>query len=214
MWGIGWLKKSKPMNLGIDVSHHNALVQWDEVAKDPQQIGYVFIKATEGQNYVDSALKFNATEARKAGLKIGYYHFATLNTSNVVEDATAEARFFISTILKCPAPDMPLVLDIESNKANVPASFVELWIKTFFAELEKLGYKDYLLYSYTPFLNANLPAGHSLGHIRLWLAAYVNTSTPRLPIGWASYYIWQYSAMGKIAGIKAYCDLNKFNKSA
>lgn len=198
------------MKLGIDASHHQGHILWGEVAKDKQEIGYAFLKATEGQNYVDSALKYNATEAKKAGLKISYYHFATLNTPNIIPDATAEAIFFVSTIKKCPIPDLPIVLDIETNKAGLSPDQVQLWIKTFFLELSNLGYTDYLLYSYTPFLNANLPSKHQFGNIRLWLAAYTNSLTPRLPNGWNEYFIWQYSAKGRVKGISTECDMNRF----
>jgi GH25 family lysozyme M1 (1,4-beta-N-acetylmuramidase) len=216
MWGFPFPffnlkpKPGKAMTvLGIDVSHHNGKINFDEVAKDPQGISYVFIKATEGQTYTDSTLKYNATEAKKAGLRVGYYHFASLNTKNVTEDARAEAKFFVAAISKCPYPDMPVVLDIESNKASVPATLVEIWIRSFFAEISNFGYTDYLLYSYTPFLNANLPSNHTLGDIRLWIAAYTKNPTPKLPIGWNNYHIWQYSAKGKVNGISTDCDMNK-----
>lgn len=211
MWGFPWFfKKSKPMILGIDCSHHQGHILWPEVLKDSQQISYAFLKASEGITYVDPTLKYNATEAKKAGLKISYYHFATLNNDNIVEDSKAEAQFFINTILGCPYPDLPLVLDIETNKAGLSQQQVELWVKSFFRQLEYGGYADYVLYSYAPFLNANLPANHDLGKIRLWLAAYTTGPTPRLPIGWKKYWLWQYSAKGKVKGITGDVDMNRF----
>jgi lysozyme len=204
-------RKQKPMILGIDISHHQGVIFFSEVVKDPQDITYVFIKATEGQTYVDGKLRYNSTEASKAGLKIGYYHFATLNTHNIINDAIAEANFFVDTIEKHPKPNMPLVLDIETNKAGLSPDQVELWVRSFFIQLERRGYDDYLLYSYTPFLNANLPANHDLGNIRLWIAAYVNMPSPRLPRGWLKYYIWQYSAKGRVKGIVGDVDMNRFN---
>lgn len=211
MWGFPWFfKKSKPMILGIDASHFQGHVQWSEVAKDPQNITYAFLKATEGQTYVDSALKYNATEAKKAGLKIGYYHFATLNSQDIIGDAVAEANFFIDTIKKCPVPELPLALDIETNKAGLSPEQVQLWIRSFFVQLEKRDHKDYVLYSYTPFLNANLPKDHLFGNIRLWLAAYTTGLNPRLPIGWTDYWLWQFSAKGRVKGCNTPIDMNRF----
>lgn len=198
---------------GIDTSHHNSVINWAEVAKDPQGVGFAYLKATEGQNYIDPMLFTNSKGAANAGLKIGFYHFATLNTDNVVPDAKSEAAFFMATIAKCPKTELPLVLDIETNKAGLDKEEVLVWINTFFGELEKAGFKDPVLYSYTPFLNSNLPPKHGLGNRRLWLAAYVNKQFPQLPIGWKDYWLWQYSAKGSISGITTPVDLNKSNQS-
>lgn len=198
---------------GVDTSHHNGVIDWVSVAKDPQGVGFAYLKATEGQNYVDPMLFTNAKNAANAGLKIGFYHFATLNTDNVVADAKAEAAFFMATISKCPKTELPLVLDIETNKAGLDKEEVLVWINTFLAELEKAGFKDPVLYSYTPFLNSNLPPKHGLGNRRLWLAAYVNKQFPQLPTGWKDYWLWQYSAKGQISGIKTPVDLNKSPQS-
>lgn len=192
---------------GIDVSHHQGVINWTEVATDA--IEFAIIKATEGTTYIDPKLIVNAEGAKKAGLKVSYYHFASLNTENIEADSKAEAGFFSSIIKKLPAADLPLVLDIESNKANLKPELVRNWIMGFFAELEYLGHLDYVLYSYTPFLNANLPKNHGLGWLRLWIAAYVNKPQPVLPAGWKNYWLWQYSAKGSIAGIKGDVDMNK-----
>jgi len=211
MWGLPWpFKKIKSkLMIGIDVSHHNSAIRFDEVVKDKQNISFVFIKATEGTTYVDPQLRYNAIEAAKAGLHFSYYHFATLNTLNIISDAKAEAKWFVSQIAALPVPSLPLVLDIETNKASIPPDQVLLWIKTFFSELEGYGYNDNILYSYTPFLNANLPKDHGLGNVKLWIAAYTNLDSPRLPIGWSDYYIWQYSANGSVQGCKSKIDMNK-----
>lgn len=196
------------MNI-IDCSHFQGSIQWDEVADQLPKIDGVYIKASQGVGYVDAAMKYNASEAHKAGLKVGYYHYATLNTPNAALDAKQEARYFIDTIGKAVKPDLPLVLDIEENKANLSAMDVWTWITTFFNELEEMGFKDYALYSYTPFLNASLPNNHKLGHIKLWLAAYVNKVTPILPHGWDSWWLWQYSAHGRVNGVSKFVDVNK-----
>lgn len=195
---------------GIDISHHQGLVNFQAIkTNNTPAIDFIYMKATQGTGYTDTALKFNSFEAKKAGFKIGYYHYATLNSENVEQDARDEANYFISVISKLPAFDMPLVLDIEENKVGLGRAEVERWIKTFFAELEAKGYKDYVLYSYTPFLNTSLPANHSFGSVRLWIAAYVNKPAPLLPAGWSNAWLWQYSAKGKVAGIKGDCDMNK-----
>jgi len=212
MWGFPFPflnRKTKTAMTYIDVSHHQGNINWNDVVKNDPKIEGVFIKATQGVGYVDPAMKFNASEAKKAGLKIGYYHYATLNSSNIVTDARQEALFFIDTVRKAAAFDLPLVLDIEENKADLSKFDVLTWIRTFFLELENLGHKEYVLYSYTPFLNSNLPDNHELDNIRLWIAAYVKKDKPVLPKGWNEYWLWQYTAKGRINGIKGDVDMNK-----
>lgn len=192
---------------GIDVSHHNGIIDWNKVVKDVFKPEFVYIKTTEGTGYVDPKFLVNAQGAAKTSIKIGYYHFASLNSSDITNDAIKEAEAFVLTIKKAPAPTMPLVLDIETNKAKLSKEQVVLWVKTFFAELAKLGYTDVMLYSYTPFLNENLPINHGLGTYKLWIADYGPPLI--LPKGWDKAYIWQYSAKGKISGIATNVDLNK-----
>lgn len=194
----------------LDVSHYQGFISWPDVAKDPQQIQGAYLKATQGVGYTDPNLKYNSFEAVKAGLKIGYYHYASLTTKDVVNDAKAEAIYFLDTIAKCPVPEYPLILDIEENKANLSDNQVLLWINTFFATLKDRKHENVALYSYTPFLNASLPDNHGLGHIPLWIAAYTNKPKPTLPKGWDKYSLWQYTAKGRVNGVRSDVDMNKF----
>lgn len=196
---------------GIDVSHHQGQIKWDEVAKNPQPVEFIFLKASQGTGYTDSEFYSNVKGASSVGIPFGFYHFATLNSENVIKDASDEAAYFLSVINKTLRPALPLVLDIEVESPNVqldPAQVLS-WIKNFFAYLENTGHKNYMLYSGTPFLNYHLPKNNGLGAIPLWLAAYTNKPEPVIPSGWKNYTIWQYSDKGKVDGIKGFCDLNK-----
>ncbi len=193
----------------VDLSHHNGDVVFPQVLSNDPRPDFIYLKATQGVGYIDPRLKANAQAANFSGFPLGYYHYASLNTLDVVQDARNEAKYFVDTIRTLPAPKLPLALDIEENKANVPKDKVLIWINTFFETLSTLGYTDYVLYSYTSFLDSNLPKDHGLGAIRLWIAAYVNLSKPKLPRGWDKYWLWQYSAKGKVKGINYDCDLNK-----
>ncbi len=194
---------------GIDVSANNGKIEWDKVVQNATPINFVFIKTSEGVGYTDPTFKFNSLEAKRVGLKVGYYHFASLNTLNDIPDAKAEADYFISIIKTAPKFDLPLILDIETNKVGLDKAHVLEWINTFFNELKAAGYNDYALYSYTPFLDGNLPSNHSLGSIKLWLAAYTTAPAPKLPLGWNQYWIWQSSDKGNVFGIKGNVDTNK-----
>ena len=69
-------------------------IRWKEVAKD-KRVKYVFIRATIGKGKVDSLYRRNIKGARKAGLKVGSYHFFTSKSS-----ATAQFLHFKSVVRK------------------------------------------------------------------------------------------------------------------
>lgn len=192
---------------GLDISHHQGNIDWAKVVNSSFKPEFVFIKTTQGVNYTDPMFIKNANGAKSAGLKIGYYHFASLNDKDEVKDAKLEAAWFIKNIKQAPVNDLPLVLDIEDNPSKLTRDEVLNWVNTFFYEIAQLGYTDYILYSYSPFLNDNLPIGHKLGTTKLWIADY---SAPLvLPKAWGKCFIWQYSQTGKIQGISGNVDLNK-----
>lgn len=191
----------------IDVSKWQGKINWPLLKKTNPAIKGTYIKASEGIGYTDPFLKINAAGAKKEGFEIGYYHFASLNTDKVVNDAIMEAKAFLKIIDGLPI-NLPLVLDIESNAAKISNEKVLSWIMNFFQEIQRHGIYDFALYSYCPFLNANLPVSHKLGGVKLWLAAY--TTNPKIPTGWAGYWLWQYSSKGKLKGISGNVDLNKF----
>jgi len=194
------------MKNGIDVSYAQGRIDWNKVKTD-----FVYIKCNEGINFKDKMVNDNAVGAHLAKIPFGFYHFVTLNKVDVIADACTEAADFCNNLDMLPGyhPDLIPVLDIEQeNKLNISPANIELWINTFANEMKKRGHK-LMLYSYTPYLNANLPKEHSLGILPLWIAQYTKNAEPVLPFGWHDYKMWQYSNEGKIDGINTNVDLNK-----
>jgi lysozyme len=197
----------------LDVSHHNGQIDWAKVASQtsPFKVEGVIIKASTGVGSRDPKAAINGAEAKRNGLKIGYYHYCSLNEEDEIKDAKEEALWFIKVLHSLPTPDYPVVLDIEDPKiypsVNLDPQEIFTWIKTFFKTLVDNGYKDYVLYSYKPFLDSKLPKNHGLGNIKLWIAQYRPKLT--LPNGWFNYWVWQYSDSGKVNGIKTNVDLNR-----
>lgn len=58
--------------------------------KDGIQV--VYIRSSEGTNYIDSKFEQNYKRARDAGLKIGFYHYVTARSVNQAEK---EAQFLL-----------------------------------------------------------------------------------------------------------------------
>jgi lysozyme len=59
----------------IDVSHHNGAIDWSKVAAAGN--AFSFVKATQGDGYVDPMFATNVAAARAAGLMAVPYHFLT-----------------------------------------------------------------------------------------------------------------------------------------
>lgn len=144
---------------GIDVSRWQGIkIKWDDVKADGYQ--FVFIKVTDGsaykQQFIDVA-KIQATDASKAKLKIGFYHFAhPTNHGGLLEDARSEANYFLKTIKSFPKPDLPMVLDLEDEKINLSPQEVEQWVNEFKRIIEEANY-TLIIYSYAAYLNLHLP---------------------------------------------------------
>ena len=79
---------------------------------------------------------------------------------------------------------------------------IEIFVDAFQDEFDRAG-QELILYSYAPYLDMFLPKGTDM---KLWIAAYTRTLT--LPKSYTEYYIWQYSAKGKVAGIPTNVDMN------
>lgn len=186
----------------IDISKYQDKIDWKQVKVDG-----VYIKATEGVGYIDPQFKSHVIGANAYNIPIGFYHFATLNSTDVIKDSAAEAKCFYEAT-KGFKVALPYVLDIERNDAKLNPADVLKWIQNFVLTLHLYGINDVVIYSYAPFLNDNLPKNHQLGQVLpLWLAAYTNK--PKLPNGWDKAWLWQYSSDGKVDGITGNVDLNK-----
>lgn len=66
---------------GIDVSAHQGIIDWQEVAKKSPGLRFVYIKATEGATHVDKRYIDNVAQARENGFKIGSYHYFRMTSS-------------------------------------------------------------------------------------------------------------------------------------
>ena len=73
---------------GIDVSHHQGLIDWEAVSATKVQ--FVFLKATEGSTHVDRRFARNLRGARRVGIPVGAYHF--LNAKSTI--ASQFANFY------------------------------------------------------------------------------------------------------------------------
>ncbi len=92
---------------GIDISHHDGRI--DFAAARDAGTRFVYMKATEGADYVDPNFRANWEAARRAGIPRGAYHF--MAWCSLARD---QAEWFNKNV---PADEdaLPPVLDLEWN---------------------------------------------------------------------------------------------------
>lgn len=188
---------------GIDVSHHQGPVDWAAVAAGP--VDFVYLKATEGGDFRDSAFADHWVDTARAGLPRGAYHFFTL-----CRPGAEQAANFIATVPADPA-SLPPAVDLEfvGNCAARPAK------ETFAAELavfldrvEAHYGRPAVLYTTRGFHRAYLD-GLALDR-PFWLRSLM--VAPRYgPEDWT---VWQFHDRGDRPGVSGPVDLNVFAGSA
>lgn len=184
---------------GIDISAHNGVIDFEKVAAD--SVDFVYIKATEGMDFCDSRFAENIAKARKAGLKVGPYHFFRFNTSGA-----EQARHMLVTVGDIDT-DLPWAIDVESwgNDRNYDRSDVIRQLRGMITVLRDEG-KQVIIYT-----NKN-GYGHfvapGFGDVPLWLCAKQQVRPGQ------RWEFWQYSHTGRVDGIDGDVDLNVYRSDS
>lgn len=189
--------KSAEFREGIDVSHYQGHINWDEVAKGTS-ISYVYLKATEGATYVDDTYDRNLREVRRVGLNVGSYHFYRPNT------CWKEQLKNMTSIVKVENQDLVPIIDIEHRGSVSPTKFIED-LKLFINKVTEHYGKKPLLYTYQKFYNRYLLYQFKDYH---FMIAQYRSDSPLLNDG-KDYIMWQYTSSGSIPGIKGDVDRSK-----
>lgn len=188
---------------GIDVSHHNGVIDWSKVNTD-----FVLIRAGYGRLTKQKDIKFeeNYAGAVKAGLHIGAYWYSYAQSA---AEAILEAKACLE-VIKGKKFDFPIYFDIEeASQVNLGKVVCSAMVHAFCGELEKAGYWTGV-YSFNSFFQTNLGPD-----IRTRYAAWI-ARTPKKEnddgktMIKPSYEcgIHQYSFKGRINGINGDVDLN------
>lgn len=181
---------------GIDVSAHQGKIDWPTVKG--AGIDFAYIKASEGGDWVDDHFQENWSGAGAAGLLRGAYHFFTLQ-----RPGADQAENFLKTAPP-EAASLPPVVDLEfgGNGADRPPREVivrELGI--FLERVEAAHKRPAILYLMPEFEQAY--AVYREFPRRLWLRSLL----ARPPAEW-QWTLWQYTPVGRVAGIEGNVDLN------
>lgn len=200
---IGWfevLPRYRPQlhageKYGIDVSNHQGSIEWDQVAGDG--VSLVYMKATEGDDFVDKRFSENWAGAASAGIARGAYHFFTLCSSGA-----AQAANFLRVLPTDPDALAPAV-DLEySGCAERPdnANF-QRELRIFIDLVENKVGKQVMLYA-IPSFTKSYPLDPDLQTRDRWVRRLFRRPATD---GWA---IWQVSDRGRVKGIDEPTDID------
>ena len=186
---------------GIDISHYQGNVNWKMLEQTRQgqfPIQFIFMKATEGGDYLDKRFVANFDSAKAHGFIRGAYHFYNPKT-----DANKQADFFINSV-KLEPGDLPPVLDIEKKSKDIEKlqADLKLWLR----RVENhYGVKPIIYASYkfkTKYLNDSV-----FNSYPYWIAHYYVDSVQYK----GDWKFWQHTDVGTLPGIEEQVDLNIFN---
>jgi len=186
---------------GIDISKHNGDIDFDQVRDDNYQ--FVFIKASEGKTYRDEAFERNYRQARKAGLKVGAYHFFRKNRT-----AREQADNLLQAI-EGKELDLPLVIDLEDDWGNGATVSREMALERVMDMIEILNGKGYQVMIYTNMDGYNKYYKDMLADHDLWLCSFTSSDN----LSSMSYRFHQFSHEGSVQGVDGDVDLNVFRGS-
>lgn len=179
---------------GIDVSHYQGNIDWQRVAAEGG-VSYVYIKATEGAELVDSHYATNIVEARKAGLSVGSYHFYRPRAN-----VDAQLANFTAVVDK-RKQDLVPIIDIEDDRSPTEEQFIAD-LRYFIERVTKFYGRKPVLYTGQNFYNK-----HFVGLFPdyEWMIAKYQSEAPIL-LDDQFYLMWQYTAKGRIPGISGDVD--------
>lgn len=182
---------------GIDVSHYQGLIDWQQVGQEAQ-VSYVYIKATEGQSFVDKRYRYNIVQARQAGLSVGSYHFYRPRVSPYEQFEN------MVTNIRKEEQDLVPMIDVETT-GNVSNEELVAGLEELAILLTQYYGKKPLIYTYQNFYNKHL-VGALPGHE--WMIAKYKDEAPVLTDN-LPYMMWQYTQTGRIPGIKGKVDRSR-----
>lgn len=207
---IGYFDENYESLQGIDVSDHQAEIDWQAVADAGYE--FVFVRVgfrgygAEGTLNEDSMAIQYMQGAEAAGLEVGAYFFSqALN-----EEEAAEEAVFAADVIKRSGVRMtlPLVYDpeyIEGTQGradNLSREQISANAHAFKEAAEKAMNCKTALYTNLYWEN-NCFDNETLNDFEIWYADY--NETPQTPY---HFTWWQYSETGSVPGIKGEMDLN------
>jgi len=183
---------------GIDLSHYQGDVFWETVGGNTKT-AYVYLKATEGGDRIDSRYERNIDLAHRYGLKVGSYHFFRPKTALELQLANFKAQ--------CLPGEQDLIpmLDVETTAGLSDEAFCDS-LNRFLQLMESAYHQKPLVYTGRNFYNRYLQG--MIDDYCVMIALYTDEE-PVLDDG-RDVTMWQYTGKGSIVGVNGYVDKSRF----
>jgi lysozyme len=199
----GWIRFNYPSLeefpvRGIDISHHQGKISWEKLKAE--NISFVIIKATEGQDYKDPLFTENWNNSKQAGYQTGAYHFYRF-----CKDGKVQANNFIETVPNQP-DNLPPTIDLEfGGNCNAEKTKEQITQEiTEFLELLEFHYKKKpIIYVTREFYDSYLVG--NFNSYPIWMRDIFRQ--PNFDDG-REWFMWQFANRGHLEGIEGYVDLN------
>lgn len=183
---------------GIDVSQHNAKIDFAKVKQDG--INFVIIRigwiGNKENHTIDTYFEENYKNAKANGLKIGFYVYSYVEN----ETAMLSAINWIKKQISGKNYEYPIFLDVEDKQiANLSKEKQTKLCKYFCDNFSNSG-----VYANLDWFNNKLNVNELLNY-KIWLAQWTNANTHSAKF---KVDLWQYADNGNVNGINGRVDMN------
>lgn len=199
----------------IDISAYQGAVSVNALLQMRETIPNIIVRCSyttgnSGKQYVDMCFKQNITNAYKANLRIGVYHFSQAISET---EAINEARFVIKTIepykkwIKLPvAFDWEFYKRLNSSVARKMGKQRCKQICDAFCRTVRAAGYDVMVYANLSTLNGYISDELSKNW-KIWVAEYASSCHYK-----HEKYMWQYTSKGRVPGISGNIDMDYLYK--
>lgn len=193
------IDRSKYPIVGIDISSHNGDIDFYKVKND--DFSFVIIKASEGEDVLDSLFTTNYNRAKANGLKVGAYHYFRKNT-----DGINQAKNFVEAV-GWRKLDLPLVIDVEDEINDNVSDDITLKNLNFMIDnLQSRGFKV-MIYTNGNGYKKYVKDRQLINVNNLWLCSFKKPND----IAHIPHQLQQFSHHGRVNGVDGDVDLDVFN---
>jgi len=193
--------------LGIDISHHNQIEDWNRVVAAGVQ--FAIIRVSHGGE-LDRKLVAHMKAARGAGIVVGAYHYyESPDEYSDAPEPEAQARTFLDALRSVGMLNvgavpglLPPVLDAESGHPGADALL--RWLHEVEVETGLCPW----VYTMIGWWASAIGDDDRFSRHPAWIADW---SPPlNIPRPWVDAIIWQHTNRAKVDGIRGLVDLNRF----
>ncbi|MHB1102475.1 MAG: glycoside hydrolase family 25 protein [Devosia sp.] len=192
---------------GLDVARYQGRI--DFAAARAGGTRFVYMKSSEGKDYIDPNFHDNWRRAREAGMARGVYHFMTWCSL-----ASEQAEWFVRNVPNDPDA-LPPVLDLEWNnqskcKNRHAREDILEKVRVMLAAMEAHTGKVPIIYTDINF-HREILAGEQFDNA-FWLRS--TAAEPQQKYPGRQWLFWQWTQTGTMSGVKVEVDRNAFYGSA